>query len=81
MTGQLIRQIGVVIGLTVILTFPVTVISGAGFQKEPDRVVRLTATSGKGQRQMGGKSAMGGAKTDKDANEPGRRVRRGGDDR
>ena len=34
--GQLLRQIGVVIGLTVILTFPVTVVSGAGSQKQAD---------------------------------------------
>jgi hypothetical protein len=31
--GRWMRQIWVVIGLTVILTFPVTVISGAGPQK------------------------------------------------
>ena len=34
--SQLLRQIGVVIGLTVILTFPVTVVSGAGSQNQPD---------------------------------------------
>jgi len=32
------RQVGIVIGLTVILTFPVTVVSGAGSQKHSDRV-------------------------------------------
>lgn len=38
MIGQLLRQIGVVIGLTVILTFPVTVVSGS--QKHSDHLVR-----------------------------------------
>jgi hypothetical protein len=33
--GRRALQIGLVIGLTVILTFPVTVISGAGPQKQP----------------------------------------------
>lgn len=33
------RQVGVVIGLTVILTFPVTVVSGAGSQKGSDHIV------------------------------------------
>ena len=44
--GQVIRQIGVVIGLTVILTFPVTVltfpvtvVSGAGSHKHDERSV------------------------------------------
>ena len=32
------RQVGIVIGLTVILTFPVTVVSGAGSQKHFDSV-------------------------------------------
>ena len=32
-------QVGVVIGLTVILTFPVTVVSGAGSQKHSDHLV------------------------------------------
>ena len=44
--GQLIRQISVVVGLTVILTFPVTVVSGAGSQKHSDHV-RSGASSGK----------------------------------
>lgn len=43
---QVMRQIGVVIGLTVVLTFPVTVVSGAGSQKHSD-LVRLTASGGK----------------------------------
>ena len=30
------RQIGVVIGLTVLLTFPVTMVTGAKSQKHPD---------------------------------------------
>lgn len=38
--GQMIRQIGVVIGLTIVLTFPVTVVSGAGSQKHSDDAVR-----------------------------------------
>ncbi len=38
--GQMIRQIGVVIGLTIVLTFPVTVVSGAGSQKHSDHAVR-----------------------------------------
>ena len=44
--GQVMRQIGVVIGLTVVLTFPVTVVSGAGSQKHSDRA-RSTASGGK----------------------------------
>ena len=44
--GQVMRQIGVVIGLTVVLTFPVTVVSGAGSQKHPDHV-GSTASGGK----------------------------------
>lgn len=48
--SQLLRQIGVVIGLTVILTFPVTVVSGAGSQKQSDHLPRIVAvTGGKGQ--------------------------------
>jgi hypothetical protein len=48
--GQLLRQIGVVIGLTVILTFPVTVVSGAGSQKQADHdhTNRVAVTGGKG---------------------------------
>ena len=48
--GQLLRQIGVVIGLTVILTFPVTVVSGAGSQKhaDHDHTNRVAVTGGKG---------------------------------
>ena len=38
MRGRM-RQIGLVTGLTVILTFPVTVISGAGSQKQSHHVV------------------------------------------
>jgi hypothetical protein len=40
MAQGMIRQIGVVIGLTVILTFPVTVVSGAGSQKHREHSVR-----------------------------------------
>ena len=39
---QTMRQIGVVIGLTVILTFPVTVVSGAGSQKHSEHSVRTS---------------------------------------
>ena len=42
--GQMIRQVGVVIGLTIILTFPVTVVSGAGPQKHSEHRVRAVAT-------------------------------------
>jgi hypothetical protein len=42
--GQVKRQIGVVIGLTVILTFPVTVVSGAGSQKHSEHAVRTSLT-------------------------------------
>jgi hypothetical protein len=42
--GQVIRQIGVVIGLTVVLTFPVTVVSGAGSQKPTGHVIRHSGT-------------------------------------
>ena len=41
--SQVMRQIGVVIGLTMILTFPVTVVSGAGSQKQSDHIVRKPA--------------------------------------
>ena len=40
------RQVSIVIGLTMILTFPVTVISGDGIQRPPHRVV--AAATGKG---------------------------------
>ena len=48
--GQLLRQIGVVIGLTIILTFPVTVVSGAGSQKraDHDHTNCVAVTGGKG---------------------------------
>jgi hypothetical protein len=41
---QVMRQIGVVIGLTVILTFPVTVVSGAGSQKHSEHSVRTSSS-------------------------------------
>jgi hypothetical protein len=48
--SQLLRQIGVVIGLTVILTFPVTVVSGAGSQKQSDHLaLGVAVTGGNGQ--------------------------------
>jgi hypothetical protein len=43
--GQVIRQIGIVIGLTVVLTFPVTLVSGAGSQKHTGHVVRDAGTT------------------------------------
>jgi len=46
--GRWMRQIWVVIGLTVILTFPVTVISGAGLQKHPDHMVAEAVIGGHG---------------------------------
>lgn len=37
--GQMIRQIVVVMSLTTVLTFPVTVVSGAGSQKHSNHAV------------------------------------------
>jgi hypothetical protein len=59
--NQVMRQVGVVIGLTVILTFPVTVVSGAGSQKQSGPVVRLAETGGKTRAQG---AAMTSAKTE-----------------
>ena len=50
--GQVMRQIGVVIGLTVVLTFPVTVVSGAGSQKHSDYA--RSASGGKTLAQAAG---------------------------
>ena len=57
---QVIRQIGVVIGLTVILTFPVTVltfpvtvVSGAGSHKHAEQSARVDA----GQKGAAGTAA------------------------
>ena len=41
------RKAGVVIGLTVILTFPVTVVSGAGSQKKGESETRYIVTTHK----------------------------------
>ncbi|HEU4502858.1 MAG TPA: hypothetical protein VFR82_14495 [Nitrospira sp.] len=41
------RKAGVVIGLTVILTFPVTVVSGAGSQKKGEIETRCIVASHK----------------------------------
>jgi hypothetical protein len=49
--GQSMRQIGIVIGLTLILTFPVTVVSGAGSQKRSDHALSSTAAGAQGQSQ------------------------------
>jgi hypothetical protein len=38
------RKAGVVVGLTVILTFPVTVVSGAGSQKKGETETRVMTT-------------------------------------
>ena len=48
--SQAMRQTGMVIGLTMILTFPVTVVSGAGSQKQADHdhTNRVAVTGGKG---------------------------------
>ena len=46
--GQVIRQIGVVIGLTVILTFPVTVVSVAGSHKHVEQSARVADAGQKG---------------------------------
>ena len=60
------RQVGVVIGLTVILTFPVTVVSGAGSQKHSDHLVRTspsqwtTAAQAKRVLDPGSDSEVGG---------------------
>ena len=58
--SQLLRQIGVVVGLTVILTFPVTVVSGAGSQKQPDHMSQVMVTGGKGQIHGAGVTARTG---------------------
>ena len=39
------RKAGVIIGLTVILTFPVTVVSGAGSQKKGETETRFIVTT------------------------------------
>jgi hypothetical protein len=39
------RKAGVVVGLTVILTFPVTVVSGAGSQKKGENETRVIMTT------------------------------------
>jgi hypothetical protein len=62
--SQLLRQIGVVVGLTVILTFPVTVVSGAGSQKQPDHIARVVVVTG-GKGQVHGAVVMARAGTEK----------------
>ena len=54
--GQMIRQIGVVIGLTIVLTFPVTVVSGAGSQKHTGHVIHDAGTTLKLPEQAQGVS-------------------------
>ena len=61
--GQVFRQIGVVIGLTLVLTFPVTVVSGAGSQKHSDHV-RSTASRSKMPAHVQGAGDVTG-KTDR----------------
>ena len=60
--SQLMRQVGVVIGLTVILTFPVTVVSGTGSRKQSDIAVHLAAVGGTVRMQG---AAMAGAKPER----------------
>ena len=57
--GQMIRQIGVVIGLTIVLTFPVTVVSGAGSQKHSNHAVRYAGTGVQVRAQDQGVSRAG----------------------
>jgi hypothetical protein len=56
---QVIRQIGVVIGLTIVLTFPVTVVSGAGSQKHADQAVHVARINVKVPAPLQGVSAVG----------------------
>jgi hypothetical protein len=54
--GQVIRQIGVVVGLTIVLTFPVTV---AGSQRHSDHAVHNAGTGVKVPAQVQGVSRGG----------------------
>jgi hypothetical protein len=64
--GQMIRQIGVVIGLTIVLTFPVTVVSGAGSQKHSNHAVRAGADAHvRAQVQVPRAGTRAGTKTEK----------------
>jgi hypothetical protein len=54
------RKAGVVIGLTVILTFPVTVVSGAGSQKKGEIETRSIMTTYKVPADRTGNGDKGG---------------------
>jgi hypothetical protein len=60
---QLMRQIGLVVGLTVLLTFPVTVVSGAGSQKQSDHLVRKPAAQWKSLAEVELGSSAGDYRT------------------
>ena len=68
--GRWMRQIWVVIGLTVILTFPVTVISGAGSQKHPHHHMAVGAVGGQGTGSSHGGYQMQGRGRSTDAEPP-----------
>jgi hypothetical protein len=57
--SQAMRQTGMVIGLTMILTFPVTVVSGAGSQKQSDHMVRKVGVPWKSPSQVQSISPFG----------------------
>jgi hypothetical protein len=54
------RKTGVVVGLTVILTFPVTVVSGAGSQKKGETESRFIMTTYKVPADRTGNGDKGG---------------------
>ena len=54
------RKAGVVVGLTVILTFPVTVVSGAGSQKKEEAETRFIMTTCKVPADRTGQGDKGG---------------------
>lgn len=54
------RKAGVVVGLTVILTFPVTVVSGAGSQKKGETETRFIMTTYKVPADRTGNGDKGG---------------------
>jgi hypothetical protein len=60
---EFVRQIGIVIGLTMILTFPVTVVSGAGSQKQSDHLVRKPAAQWRSLAEVEPGSSAGDYRT------------------
>jgi hypothetical protein len=60
---EYVRQLGIVIGLTMILTFPVTVVSGAGSQKQSDHIVRKPAAQWKSPAEIEPGSSAGDYRT------------------